>query len=105
MRLEKNNDLFGICQTILKDSKVLHQDITSLWEGKHLKASQTASNRTHIIISRQEELNPQGCFVVNSMEKAIEMCPQDEVRSLLAEGKFINWDLIVRQNRTYISTS
>jgi dihydrofolate reductase len=78
--------LFGICQTILNDLKILHQDITSLWEGKHLKASQTASNRTHIVISRQEELNPQGCFVVNSMEKAIEMCPQDEVSFIIGGG-------------------
>jgi hypothetical protein len=40
--LGKTTSWFGICQTILNDSKLLHQDITSLWEGKHLKASQTA---------------------------------------------------------------
>jgi dihydrofolate reductase len=57
-------------------------------------------NRTHIVISRQENYK-QGCFVVNSIKKAIEMCPRDE---LLAE-EIYNWDLIVRQNRTYISTS
>jgi dihydrofolate reductase len=44
-------------------------------------------NRTHIVISRQEDYNPQGCFVVNSMEKAIEMCPRDEVSFIIGGGE------------------
>jgi dihydrofolate reductase len=63
------------------------------------------SNRTHIVISRQENYKPQGCFVVNSMEKAIEMCPRDEVSFIIGGGNIQIGDLIVRQNRTYISTS
>jgi dihydrofolate reductase len=44
-------------------------------------------NRTHIVISRQENYKPQGCFVVNSMEKAIEMCPRDEVSFIIGGGE------------------
>jgi dihydrofolate reductase len=43
-----------------------------------LKVSETLPNRKHVIISRQEGYNPEGCIVVNSMEKAIEACPQEE---------------------------
>jgi hypothetical protein len=82
--LEKTTSWFGICQTILNDSKVLHQDITSLWEGKHLKASQTASNRTHIVISRQENYNPGWMFRCKQHGKGNRNA-LDEVRSLLAE--------------------
>lgn len=32
-------------------------------------------NRTHVIITRQENYISQGCIVVNSVEKAIEACP------------------------------
>ena len=35
-------------------------------------------NRTHIVISRQKNYEPEGCIVVNSLEKAIDTCPKDE---------------------------
>ena len=35
-------------------------------------------NRTHIVISRQINYNPEGCIVVNSLQKAIEICPKNE---------------------------
>jgi dihydrofolate reductase len=36
-------------------------------------------NRTHIIITRNKDYKaPQGCFVVDSIEKAIEICPKTE---------------------------
>jgi dihydrofolate reductase len=82
----KNNELVWHLPNDFKRFKILHQDITSLWEGKHLKASQNLPNRTHIVISRQENYKPQGCFVVNSMEKAIEMCPRDEVSFIIGGG-------------------
>jgi dihydrofolate reductase len=33
-------------------------------------------NRTHVVISRQDNYKPEGCIVV-SMEKAIATCPTD----------------------------
>jgi dihydrofolate reductase len=44
-------------------------------------------NRTHIVISRQEDYSPDGCLVVNSMEKALEICPKDEVSFIIGGGE------------------
>ena len=35
-------------------------------------------NRTHVVISRQENYHPEGCIVVKSMQEAIEICPKNE---------------------------
>jgi dihydrofolate reductase len=44
-------------------------------------------NRTHIVISRQENYNPEGCTVVNSMEKALEICPKNETSFIIGGGE------------------
>ena len=35
-------------------------------------------NRTHVVITRQKNYNPEGCIVVNSIEEAFEICPKSE---------------------------
>ena len=35
-------------------------------------------NRTHVLITRQKNYNPEGCIVVNSIEDAFEICPKNE---------------------------
>jgi dihydrofolate reductase len=35
-------------------------------------------NRTHVVITRQKNFNPEGCIVVNSIEEAFEICPKNE---------------------------
>ncbi|MSP84936.1 MAG: dihydrofolate reductase [Flavobacteriaceae bacterium] len=35
-------------------------------------------NRTHVVISRQKNYNPEGCIVVNSIEEALKICPVNE---------------------------
>jgi dihydrofolate reductase len=35
-------------------------------------------NRMHVVITRQKNYNPEGCFVVNSIEEAFEICPKTE---------------------------
>jgi dihydrofolate reductase len=47
-------------------------------------------NRTHIVISRQENYNPEGCIVVSSMEKAIEICPSNEAIYIIGGGEIYN---------------
>ena len=44
-------------------------------------------NRTHIVITRQENYAPEGCIVVNSMEKAIEICPKEENTYIIGGGE------------------
>lgn len=44
-------------------------------------------NRTHIVISRQVNYNPGGCIVVDSMEKAIALCPENEDSYIIGGGE------------------
>jgi dihydrofolate reductase len=47
-------------------------------------------NRTHIVISRQDKYNPEGCIVVNSMEKAIAACPTEGPIYIIGGGEIYN---------------
>ncbi|MCI9845115.1 dihydrofolate reductase [Flavobacterium pectinovorum] len=44
-------------------------------------------NRTHIVISRQENYNPGGCTVVDNIEKAIALCPENEDSYIIGGGE------------------
>jgi dihydrofolate reductase len=45
-------------------------------------------NRTHIIITRQNDYKvPEGCMVVNSLKKAIEVCPENEEIFIIGGGQ------------------
>ncbi|PXY45348.1 dihydrofolate reductase [Flavobacterium hydrophilum] len=50
-------------------------------------------NRTHIVISRQENYNPGGCIVVDSMEKAISICPENEDSYIIGGGEIYSLGL------------
>ena len=45
-------------------------------------------NRTHIIITRQPDYQaPEGCIVVSSLEKAMELCPANEEAFVIGGGE------------------
>ena len=44
-------------------------------------------NRTHIIITRQADYQAEGCIVVDSIEKAIEKCPNGEDSFIIGGGE------------------
>lgn len=44
-------------------------------------------NRTHVIITRQQNFIAEGCIVVNSLEEAIKACPQDEEVFVIGGGE------------------
>ena len=44
-------------------------------------------NRTHVIITRQKEYQAAGCIVVDSIQKAIEICPKDEDSYIIGGGE------------------
>jgi dihydrofolate reductase len=86
--LEKTMNWFGVYPTI---SKVQESHFrTSYYYGAKTFESfpKPLPNRTHIVISRQDNYNPEGCIVVSSMEKAIAICPTDQYTSLV-EGIII----------------
>jgi dihydrofolate reductase len=52
-------------------------------------------NRTHVIISRQANYQPEGCIVVNSLEKAIEACPNTEEVFIIGGGEIYRQSIAV----------
>lgn len=47
-------------------------------------------NRIHVIITRQKDYHPEGCIVVNSIQKAIETVPQNEDAFIIGGGEIYN---------------
>jgi dihydrofolate reductase len=50
-------------------------------------------NRTHVVITRQKEYHPEGCIVVDSIEKAIAICPKNETLFIIGGGEIYNLGL------------
>ena len=44
-------------------------------------------NRTHVIISRQNNLEKEGCIVVQDLEKALAVCPKNEDIFIIGGGE------------------
>ncbi len=44
-------------------------------------------NRTHVIITRQKNYQPEGCIVVDSLSKAIAACPKNEETFIIGGGE------------------
>lgn len=44
-------------------------------------------NRTHIIITRQKEYQAEGCITVDSIEKALAICPKDQNVFVIGGGE------------------
>lgn len=47
-------------------------------------------NRTHVVITRQQNYQPDGCIVVNSIENAIKACPENETIYIIGGGEIYN---------------
>lgn len=47
-------------------------------------------DRTHVVITRQENYKPEGCIVVDSIEKAIAICPENEDNYIIGGGEIYN---------------
>lgn len=50
-------------------------------------------NRTHVIISRQTNYKADSCIIVDSMEKAIAVCPKNEPVFIIGGGEIYNLGL------------
>ena len=47
-------------------------------------------NRTHVIITRQKDYQPEACLIVDSLEKAISVCPKNEELFIIGGGEIYN---------------
>ncbi|WPR72573.1 dihydrofolate reductase [Flavobacterium sp. NG2] len=44
-------------------------------------------NRTHIVISRQKNYNPDGCIVVKDIKEALAICPENQDNYIIGGGE------------------
>lgn len=44
-------------------------------------------NRTHVVITRQQDYKAEGCIIVNSLEEALAACPQDDEVFIIGGGE------------------
>lgn len=44
-------------------------------------------NRTHVIVTRQKDYQPEGCLVAGSLEKALDLCPKDQEVFIIGGGE------------------
>ena len=47
-------------------------------------------NRTHVVITRQKDYHPEGCIVVDSIEKALEISPEGQDVFVIGGGEIYN---------------
>jgi dihydrofolate reductase len=89
--LGKNNELVWHLPNDFKRFKTLTSGHHIIMGRKTFESfPKPLPNRTHIVISRQESYKPEGCIVVNSLEKAIEICPKDEETYIIGGGEIYN---------------
>lgn len=44
-------------------------------------------NRTHVIVTRQKDYQPEGCLVASSLENALALCPKSEDTFVIGGGE------------------
>lgn len=44
-------------------------------------------NRTHVIVTRQKDYQPEGCLVAGSLEKALDLCPKNQEVFIIGGGE------------------
>lgn len=44
-------------------------------------------NRVHVVVTRNKDYKPEGCVVVDSIEKAIAVCPKNEISFIIGGGE------------------
>lgn len=86
--LGKNNELIWHLPNDFKRFK-------SLTSGHHIIMGRKTfesfpkplPNRTHVIITRQKGYQAEGCIIVDSLEKALAVCPEDKDTFIIGGGE------------------
>ena len=92
--LGKNNELIWHLPNDFKRFKALTSGHHIIMGRKTFESfPKPLPNRTHIIITRQKEYQAEGCLIVDSIEKALEICPKDEDSFIIGGGEIYNLGL------------
>jgi dihydrofolate reductase len=94
--LGKNNELVWHLPNDFKRFKLLTSGHHIIMGRKTFESfPKPLPNRTHIVITRQKNYQPEGCIVVESMEKAISICPKGETSYIIGGGEIYTLGLAV----------
>ena len=92
--LGKNNELVWHLPNDFKRFKTLTSGHYIIMGRKTFESfPKPLPNRTHIVISRQEGYQPEGCIIVESIEKALAICPEKETIYIIGGGEIYNLGL------------
>ena len=92
--LGKNNELVWHLPNDFKRFKSLTTGHHIIMGRKTFESfSKPLPNRTHVVITRNKNYNPEGCIVVDCMEKAIAICPENETSFIIGGGEIYNLGL------------
>lgn len=92
--LGKNNELVWHLPNDFKRFKTLTTGHHIIMGRKTFESfPKPLPNRTHIVITRQKDYNPEHCIVVNSMEQALDVCPENEDSFIIGGGEIYNLGL------------
>ncbi|WP_166922890.1 dihydrofolate reductase [Flavobacterium poyangense] len=86
--LGKNNELIWHLPNDFKRFKALTTNHHIIMGRKTFESlPKPLPNRTHVVITRQENYQPEGCIVVKSIEEAIAKCPTNEDSFVIGGGE------------------
>jgi len=89
--LGKNNELVWHLPNDFKRFKALTTGHHIIMGRKTFESfPKPLPNRVHVVISRQENYKSEGCIVVDSIEKALAICPQDDDSYVIGGGEIYN---------------
>ena len=88
LALGKNNKMIWHLPNDFKRFKALTSNHYIIMGRKTFESfPKPLPNRTHIVITRQKNYNPEGCIVVATMQEAITVCPEDETIYVIGGGE------------------
>lgn len=86
--LGKDNDLIWHLPNDFKRFKALTTGHHIIMGRKTFESfKKPLPNRTHVVITRQGNYQPEGCIVVNSIENAIKASPENELIYVIGGGE------------------
>ncbi|PBJ13197.1 dihydrofolate reductase [Flavobacterium sp. ACN6] len=89
--LGKNNELVWHLPNDFKRFKTLTTGHHIIMGRKTFESfPKPLPNRVHVVITRQENYQPEGCIVVDSIEKALAVCPENEDTYIIGGGEIYN---------------
>lgn len=92
--LGKDNDLVWHLPNDFKRFKTLTSGHHIIMGRKTFESfPKPLPNRTHVIITRQKNYKAEGCIIVDSIEKALEICPKNEDTYIIGGGEIYTLSL------------